>query len=152
MSVTDFFKTHIEMGVITSPHGIKGDLKVRYYGDQPITSYDPYFFSDGQPFSLIVRSVLSNGLYLCSIQSVKTRTDAERIKGHKFYIPRSALPPLEPDEIYCIDFIGKTVFDKRTQQKLGRVTALHDYGAGLIFELDDAKKTFMLKDDVFLED
>lgn len=151
MSVTDFLKTHIEMGVITSPHGIKGDLKIRYYGDQPITSYNPYFFFDGQSFSLTVRSVLSNGLYVCSVNSIKTRTDAERIKGQKIYIPRSALPPLEEDEIYYIDFIGKTAFDKQTREKLGCVSALHDYGAGLIFELDDPKKTLILKDDVFIE-
>jgi len=75
---------------------------------------------------------------------VPTREDAEALKGTRLYAPRERLPALPDDEFYHADLIDLTVVDTGGAE-LGRVRAVHDFGAGDVLEvLDSDGKELML--------
>jgi 16S rRNA processing protein RimM len=65
---------------------------------------------------------------------VKTREQAEGMRGTALYVPRDALPPPEEDEFYAADLIGCRV-EGVDGAALGEVKAVTDFGAGEILEI-----------------
>jgi 16S rRNA processing protein RimM len=65
---------------------------------------------------------------------VADRTAAERLINVRLYVDRAQLPEPEEDEFYLADLIGLAAFDASGAQ-LGRITAVHDYGAGASLEI-----------------
>ncbi len=73
------------------------------------------------------------------MSGIEDRNQAERLRGLRLYLPRSALPEPEPDEYYHADLIGlEAVLGDGTP--LGRVRAVHDFGAGDTLELDAPRR------------
>jgi 16S rRNA processing protein RimM len=65
---------------------------------------------------------------------VEDRNQAEALRGLRLYLPRSALPQTETEEYYHADLIGlEAVLGDGTP--VGRVRAIHDFGAGDTLEL-----------------
>jgi len=75
------------------------------------------------------------GVLLARLSGVEDRNQAEALRGLRLYLPRAALPEPEPDEYYHADLIGlaATLADGTP---VGRVRAVHDFGAGASLELD----------------
>ena len=74
-----------------------------------------------------------------SCPASRTATEAERLRGLRLYLPRSALPPTGEDEYYHADLIGlEAVLGDGTP--VGRVRAIHDFGAGDTLELGAARR------------
>ncbi len=65
---------------------------------------------------------------------MRSKEDADALRGIKLYADRSALPSLPDDEFYHADLIGLAVFDTGGKN-LGRVTAVHNHGAGDLLEV-----------------
>jgi 16S rRNA processing protein RimM len=123
---------------ISGAHGVRGDLKIRVYLNNPsdIEQYTPIFFEDGSEFPLhkVIRSLPSS--VIASAKTVKDRDEALRLRGEKLYVMREQLPELESDTYYHTDLIGLPVEnDKGTV--VGMVKYIHDYGAGPILEVFD---------------
>lgn len=123
------------MGEITSPHGIKGHVKVRSFTEDPetIKTFDFFLGPKGQKISLAFNREIGPGFYLCSIEDVKDRTQAEKYTGISLSVPKDQLPSLEEDEFYFDDLEGCRVISEG--QELGVVLAVHDCGAGLFFDI-----------------
>ena len=56
------------------------------------------------------------------------------LRGLRLYAPRWKLPSLPSDEFYHADLVGLPVYDGGGA-KLGKVRAVHDFGAGDILEI-----------------
>ncbi len=56
------------------------------------------------------------------------------MRGLRLFAPRWKLPTLPTDEFYHADLIGMAVADAGGR-KLGRVKAVHDFGAGDMLEV-----------------
>lgn len=83
-----------------------------------------------------VRIVRSQGdVVVGRIPGVTTRNEAERLKGTEFYVARSAMPAPEPDSYYHHDLQGLAVHGP-DGVPLGRVKAVHNFGAGDILEVE----------------
>lgn len=65
---------------------------------------------------------------------MNTKEDADALRGTQLYADRDALPSLPDDEFYHTDLIGLAVFDSGGRE-LGRVTAVHNHGAGDLLEV-----------------
>src|SRR5204863_3619351 len=66
---------------------------------------------------------------------IEDRDRAEAWRGLRLYLPRSALPPPADDEYYHADLIGlDAALGDGTP--VGRVRAVHDFGAGDTLEID----------------
>ena len=67
-------------------------------------------------------------------KGVATREDAERLNGIELYIAREKLPATDDDEYYHADLIGLAAVNA-ADEPLGRVIAIHNFGAGDIIEI-----------------
>ncbi len=72
---------------------------------------------------------------IARLAGVEDRNRAEELRGLRLYLPRSALPPTDAEEYYHADLIGldAVLADGRL---LGRVRAVHDFGAGDTLEIE----------------
>ncbi|MBV5268678.1 MAG: 16S rRNA processing protein RimM, partial [Afipia sp.] len=68
------------------------------------------------------------------LKGIATREDAERVNGIELYIARDKLPPAEAGEYYHADLIGLRAIDD-AGAAIGKVLALHNFGAGDIIEI-----------------
>jgi 16S rRNA processing protein RimM len=66
---------------------------------------------------------------------IEDRNRAEALRGLRLYLPRAALPPPEDEEYYHADLIGLAAM-LADGTSLGRVRAIHDFGAGDSLEIE----------------
>ena len=71
------------------------------------------------------------------IDGVSDRNAAEALRGTRLYVARAVLPEPEEGAFYHADLIGLSVVSVGGET-LGRVTSVHDFGAGDLVEYVDA--------------
>jgi len=71
---------------------------------------------------------------VASFKGVASREDAERLNGIELYVAREKLPETDDDEYYHADLIGLAAVNT-ANEPLGRVAAIHNFGAGDIIEI-----------------
>jgi len=127
------------LGAFAGAHGVRGDVKIRTFteAEENIAAYGPLSTADGRTFSVRVLRVLKPGLVLARAPEVATREDAEALGGQKLFVDRSALPPAPIGEFYVEDLIGLAAVDEEGAT-LGRLIAMHNFGAGDILEIEVA--------------
>lgn len=126
----------IMMGVILSPHGIKGDVMVKSFAEVPadIAAYGPLESADGQrTFDLSIVRETHKGL-TARIAGFDDRTAVEALKGTELYLPRDRLPEPTTDAYYHADLIGLSVVDP-DGNAIGTVKAVQNFGASDILEI-----------------
>ena len=129
----------ILMGVVGRPHGVRGLLRVVSYTANPpdLAAYGPLSDDRGRRFEVRWRgegvaelAELVDGRRV----PVADRAAAERLTNTRFYLERTRLPPPDDDEFYLADLVGLPAFNP-AGEVLGRVAAVHDYGAGASLEI-----------------
>jgi len=71
---------------------------------------------------------------VATLKGVTTRNESERLNGIELYVAREKLPATEADEYYHADLIGLAAVTA-TNEPLGEVIAIHNFGAGDIIEI-----------------
>ena len=125
----------IYLGFIGKVHGIQGSVCVKSLTASPEDIVKmPLQDKSGKAFKL--RLISSKPEFLiCSVEGVKDRNSAELLKGTKLYTIRSAMPEPAEEEYYIEDIIGLVVQDS-DGKKLGKLLAMHNFGAGDIVEIE----------------
>jgi 16S rRNA processing protein RimM len=127
------------VGIITGPQGVGGAFRVKSFTAraEDIAAYGPLADETGRR-SLEIRLVgAAKGVLVARLPGVEDRNRAEALRGMRLYLPRSALPQPEPEEYYHADLIGlDAVLGDGTP--VGRVRAVHDFGAGDTLEIERA--------------
>jgi len=78
------------------------------------------------------------------LSGVKTKEEADALRGTELFVDRAKLPKLPDDEFYHSDLIGLEALDTGGAP-LGRVIAVHNHGAGDILEISGAgRKTALM--------
>ncbi|MFC4725755.1 ribosome maturation factor RimM [Glycocaulis abyssi] len=126
----------IVIAAIVGAHGVRGEAKLRAFGDAANTaSYGPFLDKDGKAI-LTPKTARSSGgeAVIVSFNEPVTREQIMAMKGTLLHVPRSALPEPGEDEFYYSDLIGLSA-EHLDGAPAGRVKAVHDFGAGDILEL-----------------
>lgn len=128
-------KTLIELAVIGAPHGVKGEVRLKSFTADPlaIRSYAPLQLADGRVMTLTAARKQGDMLVV-RFAGIDSREAAQLLTNAKLFAPRTALPEPGEDEFYHADLIGLDVFGE-DGTVIGRVAALHDFGAGDIVEI-----------------
>jgi 16S rRNA processing protein RimM len=124
------------LGVIVAAHGIQGQVKVKCFTAEPrsIASYGELTDEAGlRRFRLKVVGPTRGGV-VAKVEGVVGRNAAEALKGTGLYVARAALPEPAADEYYHADLIGLRA-ELTGGELLGRVVAVHDFGAGDLLEI-----------------
>lgn len=135
MATDDHDQAHIVLGAFASPHGVRGLIKVKPFTDDPmaIAAYGPVLLADGRSVKLTAQSV-NKGLVLTSVEGIRSREDADALRGITFSVARDRLPAPDEDEIYQTDLIGAAVHDPDLGV-IGTVTAIYDFGGGEMLDV-----------------
>jgi 16S rRNA processing protein RimM len=127
-------------------HGVRGEAKVKCFTaeEASVAAYGPLTTEDGaRRFSLKFLRAPKPGLAIVRAPEIASREDAIALSGVKLYAARSALPPVESeDEFYIEDIIGLDAFAD-SGRALGRIVAVHNFGAGDVIELRGASALFV---------
>ena len=128
--------SRLSIGAVASAHGVRGQFKVKPFTATPqaLSAYGPVTLDDGRQLQLQVTSVNAKGLAIVRAKGVETREAAESLRGVTLHVSRDRLPDLDDGEIYHADLLGMAVTDQNGQW-LGKLVAIHDFGAGEIAEL-----------------
>jgi 16S rRNA processing protein RimM len=121
---------------IGAAHGVRGAVKLWTFTEDPLAvrHYGPLFTKDGTRAFEVTTAREAKGHLVATMKGIATREDAERLNGIELYVARDKLPATDDDEYYHADLIGLAAVDV-TDQPLGRVIAIHNFGAGDIIEI-----------------
>ncbi len=124
------------LGVISGAHGIRGEVKIKAFGEDPLAigAYGPLSGETGGATVEITTVRPSKGGVIARIAGVGDRTQAEALKGLKLFVARSALPDAAEDEYYHADLVGLSV-ELSDGKTMGKVIAVQDFGAGPMLEI-----------------
>jgi 16S rRNA processing protein RimM len=127
---------HVLLAVVIGASGLKGAVKVKIFAASPeaLTSYGAVRDGHGKEFSITALRPGKTGEAVISFSGVTSREAAEALKGTELFIARDALPKPGDDEFYHADLIGLEAQDGEGRI-LGKVTAIHNYGAGDVIEI-----------------
>src|ERR1700694_5145075 len=110
-------------------------LAVKYYG--------PLVTKDGARQFEVTQVREAKGHLVATLKGIGTREEAERLNGIELYIARDKLPATDENEYYHADLIGLAAVNA-ANEPLGRVIAIHNFGAGDIIEIAPAHGVTML--------
>ncbi|MEM1047154.1 MAG: ribosome maturation factor RimM [Pseudomonadota bacterium] len=121
---------------IGAAHGIKGDVRVKCFGDDPsaLETYSPLHGEDGRRYRIAQSRPAKGTMLVVRFKGVSDRNAAESLNGIRLYIDRNQLPAPDDDEFYLADLIGCTVRE-RDAGPIGRVIAVPNFGAGDLLEI-----------------
>ncbi len=120
-------KDHVHMGIITRPHGIRGELCVDWYADSPEFLRQTFYLQRGdEPLRKVesARVRMHKGRPLLTLPFIQDRTAAESMRGANIYVHRNSLPELSPEEMYLYDIIGYNIIIEQSEQCVGTLEAV----------------------------
>ncbi len=128
----------ILVGVFGAPHGVRGEVRLKSYTEDPmaIAGYGPLSDAAGKRhFVLKGARLVKDDMLVARVDGVNDREGAAALTNVKLHIPRAKLPPPEDeDEFYHADLIGLRV-ENAEGEVLGTIGAVLDFGAGEILEM-----------------
>lgn len=125
------------MGVIVGVHGIKGEVKIKTFSDNPeaIAAYGALRSKSGTEKFKIKRHRVAKGVVVAKLIGVNDRNAAEALRGTELYVPRANLPELsDEEEFYHADLVGLRA-EQPDGTALGTVIALQNFGGGDMVEI-----------------
>jgi 16S rRNA processing protein RimM len=138
----------IPLGIFGAPHGVRGELRVKSYTQEPkaIGAYGDLRDKAGaRTFRFAALRLIKDDMLVARLDGVDSREKAERLNGVELFARRVQLPPPSDDEFYHDDLVGLEAVT-REGEALGRVVALRNFGAGDILEIAStaASETLLL--------
>ena len=121
---------------IGAAHGVRGAVKLWTFTEDPLAvqAYGPLITKDGSRQFEVATAREAKGHLVATLKGVATREEAERLNGIELYVARDQLPATDEDEYYHADLIGLAAVTA-ADVPLGRVIAIHNFGAGDIIEI-----------------
>ena len=122
----------VELGVITRPHGVRGEVRVHLYNPASTLFFECqslYLLHESRPIHRVEVESVRLGRKMCRSwrsRKVTDRTSAERLRGATFAAHESDLPKLDPGEWYHRDLVGMAVVGP-SGQRVGVVEAVLPY-------------------------
>ena len=130
---------------IGAAHGVRGAVKLWTFTEDPfaVKAYGPLLTKDGARSFEIASAREAKGHLVATLKGVGSREDAERLNGIELYVAREKLPDTDEDEYYHADLIGLAAVTT-AEEPLGKVIAIHNFGAGNIIEIAPPRGPTML--------
>ncbi|MGO8908425.1 MAG: ribosome maturation factor RimM [Bradyrhizobium sp.] len=137
--------SHICVARIGAAHGVRGAVKLWTFTEDPLAvkRYGRLATMDGARHFEVASAREAKGHLVATLKGVTTREEAERLNGIELYIAREELPDTDENEYYHADLIGLAAVTT-ANEPLGRVVAIHNFGAGDIIEIAPPSGTTIL--------
>jgi 16S rRNA processing protein RimM len=126
----------ILVGVISSAHGIKGDIMIRSFTD-PVENITKLNLLDGKNNEFTFKRIRTNtkGTLICRHNNCTDRNQAEDLVGTELYSYRDELPQEDEGEFYFEDLKDLKVRNIKGKE-VGTILEVHNFGAGDLIEVN----------------
>ena len=132
----------LKVGVITTTHGVRGEVKVYPTTDEPerFLELDYVLLDTGRELrKLEIKNVkFFKNLVILKFKGVDNINDIEKYKGRDLWIPRKERQELEEDEYYIADLLGMSVV-LEDGQEFGTLKDVMETGANDVYIIDSAE-------------
>ena len=130
---------------IGAAHGVRGAVKLWTFTEDllAVKRYGRLMTKDGARQFEVTHVREAKGHLVATLKGIATREEAERLNGVELYVAREKLPATSEDEYYHADLIGLAAVNA-AGEPLGRVIAIHNFGAGDIIEVAPPNGATML--------
>jgi 16S rRNA processing protein RimM len=126
----------ILLAAVIASHGLKGELRVKLFtaSAAKLRAYGALHTRDGKVLNVASARDAREGEAVVAFKGIADRAAADALKGAEIFVSRDSLPALDESEYYQADLIGLTAYDTEDRE-LGKVAAIHNYGAGDVIEI-----------------
>lgn len=140
MSKSEF----LEIGKIVNTHGIRGEIKVEPWCDDPFLFCDlSYIYIDGKKYDINKARLHKNSVIL-ELDSVTDINHALKFKNRVITVERSMLGDLAEGVYYICDLIGISVFTE-TNECLGIIEDVIQTGSNDVYQIKgNSKKPILI--------
>lgn len=143
------------VGKIIGSRGIKGQVKIQSFTEDPISinKYGDIFDANFEKIKISNLKILKNDLLTGNIFGCDTKEKAEVFSKKKLFVKRQNMPEPQNDEYYFSDLKNLQVLNQK-QIVIGKVSEVQDYGAGTFLEIklsNEKLKTLPFNKDSVLE-
>ena len=130
---------------IGAAHGVRGAVKLWSFTADPLAvlRYGALATKNGARHFEVTHAREAKDHLVATLKGIATREDAELLNGIELYIARDKLPATDDGEYYHADLIGLAAVNA-ANEPIGRVIAIHNFGAGDIIEIAPAHGATLL--------
>lgn len=133
--------TKLLMGRIGAAHGIKGEVRIQSFTEDPLAlvSYGPLSTNRPGLTIRILAARTTTNVLVARLEGINDRNAAEKLNGVELYVDRALLPdPDDDDDFYHADLIGLKA-RLADGSEIGEVMAVPNFGAGDLLEIRDPR-------------
>ncbi len=141
-------KNLLPIGKVIKPHGVKGKMKVEYFGEDlhRFFFYHKIYIEDekGRPESYEVLEASPHPPRLIvRLKGIEKIEDAMPLIGKKILVEKEALPELEEGEYYWVDLLGVEV-ETQEGKRIGKVREIFSTGAHDVYVIETKSGEILL--------
>ncbi len=129
-------KKYLEVGKIVTTHGIKGEVKVQPWCNEPsmICGFKHLYFNNGDDI-IVVRNVrVQKNMIIIKFDGFDTPEEALKLRNKILYINRDDIK-LDEDTYFIQDLIGLKVIDVDTDEEYGEIVDVTETGANDVYHI-----------------
>ncbi len=128
-------KQYLEIGKITSVHGLRGEIKVQPWCDDPelLASFEVLYYKSGTEVNIEYARVQKN-MVIMKLEGCDTIEEAQKLRNRVLYMDRADVE-LPAGCYFVQDLIGMTVSHAQTGKVYGVITDVSETGANDVYTI-----------------
>lgn len=132
-------KKYLECGKIVSTHGVKGEVKVQHWCDEPeyLCGFDVLYMENGAKKLKVERARTHKDMVIIKLAGIDDMDSAAALRGKTLWLDRDDAP--DDGSVFLQDLIGLEVKDADTGQSYGKLSDVIKTGANDVYEFTDDK-------------
>lgn len=136
------------IGKITKPQGLKGEVRMHYYGNDPdslVGLKDARIVkSNGDKIDIKIKRIRrAKNILILSFNGVDSIEDAQILTGSLVHVKRTDLTKLEDNEYYQEDIIGIQVYNE-SGELIGTLDSVFETGSNDVYVVKRGKKEILI--------
>jgi len=141
-------KNLFPIGRVVKPHGVRGKMKVEYFGDD-LDRFSSYreIFIENEPNRLepyeILEVLPQPPRLILRLKGIEKIEEVEPLIGKNIFIEKEALPELEAGEYYWADLFGMEV-ETQEGKRIGKVKEIFATGAHDVYVVEGKRGEILL--------
>jgi 16S rRNA processing protein RimM len=136
------------IGRVLKPHGVKGKIKVEYFGEElsRFLTHQEVLIEDDKdelkPYE-ILEAIPQPPRLILRLKEIERIEEVQPLMGREIYVNRGAFPPLKKGEYYWIDILGMVV-ETEGGKRIGRIKEIFPTGANDVYVVEGKKREIFL--------
>lgn len=134
------------IGRVERPHGVRGEMRVTPYTDQPerFTWLETVYVGENEYRPVAVEAArFHQGIVLLKLAGYDDRNAAESLRQEWLHVPEEEGIPLEEGEYYLYQLIGLQVYSDE-EEHLGELTEVLETKANLVYVIHGLRGEILL--------